>query len=226
LSIVNSPGLQHHLVQAREWLAASSEGTNTAYLGYAALELRYSIERLAVHYWASLVICTEDKSELLNIGSFKTIEVRIYELAGHQRKIDRSFDFVELLGRLLGIDVPMTRPNISALSRHWHACSEVCHIGWALACVSPEVGPQTFKALEIAYHDVLPMVTGATNLVRLDGTKMHDLQRGYIEGTISDEDVRAFAMAEGLHARYVPPAPGTEPVLVGTPIPRAPPHHS
>jgi len=220
-SLVNSPELQHHFMQAEEWLSASDEGTNKAYLGYAALELRYAIERLAVHYWASLVVDTNEKSELLNIGSFKGIEDRIYKLAGHQRKIDRAFDFVELLCRLLGIELAQTRPNIPALSKHWHTCSEVCHIGWALACVSSEVGPQTFSELQRVHRDVSRMVTVHANLLRLDSTKMHDLQRGYVEGMVSDEDVRAFVATQGLQASYVRRTPGAEPIQVGVDIPRA-----
>lgn len=218
LSHVNT--LAHHVAQCEAWLALSGAGTNTTPLSYAALELRYAIERLAVHYWAGMVAGTPDESELLEIGSFKKIEARIYELAGHQLKINRGFDFAELLSSILGIKLALARPNMPLLRRHWHTCSEVCHIGWALATSVPDFVLKTHAELDTARLDIAAMVSGYQGIPRLDGSKMHQLQRDFIEGRIGEQEVREFVKAEGLNATFAA-KPGAQETAVGTPIPAA-----
>jgi len=221
LSLHHSRTLTHHIAQADAWLALSSDGMNTVPLGYAALELRYAIERLAVHYWAGLVAGTQDEAELLAIGSFNKIEARIYELAGHQRQIDRALAFAQLLCGLLGIVVPQGRPSMPTLRKHWHTCSEVCHIGWALVAPEAPVGVDTYKELRSAHADVLEMANGYNAMPRLNNPGLHALQRGYIEGTVSDDDVRSYVAREGLKAEYIPPG-----ASAGTPIGKAIPSNS
>lgn len=217
LALSHAPTLAHHITQAEAWLALSDSGQNTASLGYAALELRYAIERLAVHFWAGMIKGTNEEAELLEIGSFNKIEARIYELAGHQRKIDKGFEFAELLCRFLGITLSLAKPNIPLLKKHWHTCSEVCHIGWALASQSPEVIASTFAELQKARIEVAAMAAGYSAIPRLDGPRMHKLQRDYIDGAITEEDVRAFVVSEGLKAEYQA-TPSASAVPIGSPL--------
>lgn len=118
LALQQSSALEHHVKQASVWLAASDTGKNAVPLAYAALELRFAIERLAVHYWAGLVRGTEAEAELMNIGAFKTIENRIYALAGHQREIDKSIEFTELMCGMIGVTLPNGRPNLPVLKKN------------------------------------------------------------------------------------------------------------
>ena len=218
LDLNHSAALSHHLSQARAWLSLSASDQNTAPLSYAALELRYAIERIAAHYLASMVVGTQDESELLNIGNFDKIQARIYELAGNQLQIDRGFEFARLLSELLGLEIPKAQPKIGSLRKHWHTCSQVCHIGWALVSMHGSVAADTFKELDQAHGEISAMVDGYNSLPRLDSDRMHPLQSEYISGKITDEDVIAFVKREGLRAEYTPPGAGVA-KPVGTSIP-------
>jgi hypothetical protein len=218
LSLSHTSTLAHHVAQADAWLALADAGNNTAPVGYAALELRFAVERLAVHYWAGLVAGTEDEKELMDIGPFNKIESRIYELAGHQKKIDRGFEFAETLCAMIGVTLPPGRPNMPTLRRHWHSCSEMCHIGWALSCVTPSVGRDSYETLRKAKEDIAQMVAGIGGLPRMDSPKLHKLQRDFINGQANADDIRAYVAEEGLHAQYTPPG-GGQPIPMGTSIP-------
>ena len=98
--------LGHHVLQGQTWLTESAEGENTAALSYAALELRFAAERLAVHYWRALLGRRPVEVELRDIASFKRIENRIYELAGHQKEIDGHFEFMRVILSAMKIDIP------------------------------------------------------------------------------------------------------------------------
>ena len=218
LALSHTPTLAHHVAQAEAWLSLADGGNNTAAVAYAALELRFAIERLAVHYWAGLVVGTEDESELMDIGPFNKIESRIYELAGHQKKIDRGFEFSEVLCAMIGVSLLTGKPNMPTLRRHWHGCSEMCHIGWALACVTPSVGQDSYDTLQKAKIDIAQMVAGIAGLPRMNSPTLHKLQRDFINGEANVEDIRAYVAAEGLHAQYTP-AGGGQPIPMGTSIP-------
>jgi len=65
-----------------------------------------------VHYWASLLSGNPEERDVRDIESFKRIERRIYELAGHQREIDGHFEFMRIVLRALKIDLQIETPNI------------------------------------------------------------------------------------------------------------------
>lgn len=52
----HQPTLEHHVQQGDVWLAAGAGGENTAALSYAALEYRFAIERLGLHYLGTLLL--------------------------------------------------------------------------------------------------------------------------------------------------------------------------
>lgn len=82
----HQPQLAHHVRQGLAWLSASGNGENTAALSYAAFELRFAVERLVIHYWAALLDRKPEEQDLRDIQSFKRVERRIYELAGHRAR--------------------------------------------------------------------------------------------------------------------------------------------
>ena len=68
--------LPHHVQQAEGWLQKSDCGSKTAAISYAALELRYAIERLAVYYWVSLLNRPLTPTEAERLGTYKKLERR------------------------------------------------------------------------------------------------------------------------------------------------------
>ena len=74
VGIHHQPELAHHVRQGAAGLSANGEGDNTAALSHAAFELRTAVERLAAHYWATLLDRKPEKQDLREIESFKRVE--------------------------------------------------------------------------------------------------------------------------------------------------------
>lgn len=216
LSLRHQSDLSHHIIQGSIWLAASVEGEETAALSYAAFELRLGIERLAVHYWASLLNRKPEADDLYDIGSFKRIEKRIYELAGHQKEIDGHFEFMRIVLGALQINSSFLTPQIGKLSGYWHDCSELCHVGWPLACSVSEVQKAAFESLtEIA--KALSAQVASMGWPVLQDAAFVDLRNRFVGGKASRDDVLAFIRRTGLWARAEYPD-GKAPHFVGEPV--------
>jgi hypothetical protein len=89
--------LNYHYEEGKAWLANSEGGKNTTVLSYAAFEFRLAIERIGLQYWFALTPGGIEEISLRDIKSFKSIEKRIYQLAGHQRAIEARFEFASIL---------------------------------------------------------------------------------------------------------------------------------
>ena len=139
VSTQHNPDLAHHIHQGIAWLSASAEGENTAALSYAAFEFRFAIERLAIHYWGTLLDRKLEEKDFRDTKSFNCVQHRIYELAGHEKEINSHFEFMRIVLGAMRIDAPFQTPQIGKLSKFWHECSELCHIGWTLSSSIPEV---------------------------------------------------------------------------------------
>ena len=200
ISNQHSPDLAHHVRQGVAWLSASDEGENTAALSYAAFELRFAIERLAVHYWRALLNRRPQEQDLQDVRSFKRIERRIYDLAGHQREIDGHFEFMRIVLLAVKIDASCHTPRIGDLSRYWHECSELCHIGWPLACSVPEVRRIAFANLTDISESLSAQVSSLGWPILRDAS-FGELRDRYIAGDVSAEDVLAHIQRTGLWAR-------------------------
>lgn len=217
LSTHHQPDLAHHVRQAVAWLSASAEGDNTAALSYAAFELRFAVERLAIHYWAELLDRKPEEQDLRDIESFKRVERRIYELGGHQRDIDDHFAFMRLVLGTMKIDMPLHTPQIGALSKYWHECSELCHIAWPLSCVVPEVRRSAFTALtKIA--EALSEHVQSLGWPILKDAAFVDLRNRFVAGKATTDQVLAYLQQIGLWAR-VDFTDGRTSQFVGKPVP-------
>ena len=208
--------LAHHVNQGVAWLSASAEGENTAALSYAAFELRFAVERLAVHYWAVLLNRKLEERDLLDIQSFKRVERRIYELAGHQNEIDRHFEFIRIVLGAMEIDAPFYTPNIGNLSRYWHECSELCHIAWPLSCSVTKVRKDVFVNLTEISRSLSAYVSSlGWPVLKDDAFKV--LEKNFVAGISSSDDVLAYIQRTGLWARTEFPD-GRPSQFVGEPV--------
>jgi hypothetical protein len=192
--------LGHHVLQGQSWLDASVEGENTAALSYGALELRFAAERLAIHYWRALLGRRPVDAELRDIDSFKRIEKRIYELAGHQREIDGHFEFMRVILSALKIDMPLHTPHVGKLSGFWHDCSELCHIGWPLGCGTSEARQSAYARLSEISRELSIWVSSLGWPV-LKEEKFAELRTRFVNGNATSEDVLAHVRTVGVWAR-------------------------
>lgn len=192
--------LGHHLRQGDTWLAMSAEGQNTAMLTYAAFEFRLGIERIAVSYWSTLLQRKVEADDFRDIRSFKKLEKRIYELAGHQMEIDRHFDLVRILLAALGIDDVIETPKIGQLSSFWHYCSELCHVGWSLSVGSHDAHKATFETLSDMSLTLWRFIRSLGWPIVKD-PEFSNLRDRFVTGNACADDVVEFVQRRGLHAR-------------------------
>jgi hypothetical protein len=217
ISTSHRPGLAHHVTQGRAWLDISAEGESTAALSYSAFELRFAIERLAIHYWATLLQRCPEEHEMREIESFKRVERRIYELAGHQREIDGHFEFMRIVLEALKIEALLITPKIGSLAKYWQECSELCHIAWPLACSVAEVRKLAYLSLS-AIAEELTMQVQSMGWPTLQEQGFAELRDRYIAGTAMKVDVLDAIARSGLWARVEYPD-GREPHFLGEPVP-------
>jgi hypothetical protein len=196
----HSPALSHHVDQALAWLDACAEGENTPALSYAALELRYAIERIAIHYWYALLDRPVTDDDLRDVASFKALEGRIYELAGHQRQIDAHFEFMRVFLSELKIEAPLDAPKIGRLSAAWHDCSEVCHVGWPMSSAVEGVAAATLTRL----RQVLGMLqeyVASLGWPVLNDPSIVELRDKFVLGHATAEEVRKHMRKIGVWAK-------------------------
>ena len=213
----HQPDLAHHIRQAAAWLTASADGENSAAISYAALELRFGVERLAVHYWAVLLDRKLEENDLREIESFKRIERRIYDLAGHQRLIDRHFDFLRVVLSALNVDVPFRTPNIGQLSSYWHTCSEYCHIGWPLSTAVAEARQNAFARLTAICESIAADVNSLGWPLVKDAA-FEELRRQFVAEAVTSEEVLAHLRKTGIWAKVEYPD-GRPAQFIGNAIP-------
>lgn len=209
--------LDHHVQQGAAWLLASELGTKTAALSYAALEFRFAIERLAIHYWRQLLDRTLTDDELEALGSFKAVERRIYDLAGHQLEINRHFDFMQIVLSAMSIPTPLHTPNIGLLSRHWHICSDLCHVGWPLASKIEELRTEMYTRMS-EVSETLKKYVESLGWPIIKDDSFNAIRAEYVAGRIDSAAVLAHLHNIGVWAAYKPPGESNL-QFVGTPIP-------
>jgi hypothetical protein len=201
LALIRTPDLKHHVMQASAWLAQSSEGANTVALSYAAFEFRLAIERLGIHYWAELLSRPLEEKDFRNISSFKRIENRIYELAGHQKEIDGHFEFMRVVLRLLKIDRKLPTPKLGLFSKYWHRCSELCHISWSLASGDSQLVAGSYEELRVVEALLIEQLTDLTGWPRIADSSFVDLKTSFVNGLANTEDVQRYLEERGVWAR-------------------------
>lgn len=216
--VIHQGKLGHHVVQGIEWLDASNGGRFTAALSYAALELRFAIERLAVQYWTTLLDRRLEAQDMSTVESFRRMEARIYELAGHQQTIDSHFSFMQLLFNALQINHPLRTPRISLLKSYWHTCSEMCHIGWPLVVsgYEEEEGPRAYAVLSTIAEE-LKLLCESCGWPMLREAGVIDLRNRFISGEASEDDVLQYMRVIGLWAA-TDHGDGRAPEFLGEPI--------
>jgi hypothetical protein len=210
--------LKHHFNQACSWMMLSESGKKTAAMGYAAFEFRLCIERIAYQYWRELLGNSLTEKDLADLKSFKSMENRIYGLAGHQQAIDRHFDFGRELLRVLCVDQRISTPKFGVLSRHWHTCSELCHLSWTLVSADASVASDVFGELRAVEDCLGELLASPASWPQFSDPEFLALRDRYIKGAASSRDIDAYAKSKGVYAVYRP-NDGSAPKFVGVPVP-------
>jgi hypothetical protein len=219
-SLKRSRQIGYHCAEAELWLAASKEGGNTTPLSYAAFELRLEIERIAVELLVRVQGGRLYPEDVHSLGSFKRLEDRIYQLAGHQRLIDRKLEFVNLMFTALKIDRRVPRINVGELKEAWHDCSKLCHNEWSLVSDSPtgsEVAKDAFGIISEIQKRVRSIVDAGITWLNVADASFKEIQDQYVNGDIDADRVNAWFADRGLWGTVTEPDGTTR--FVGTAIP-------
>jgi hypothetical protein len=166
--------------------------------------------------WRGIRNRRPEEHDLRDIGSFKRVEHRIYELAGHQQEIDGHFEFMRVVMGALKIDWPLHTPKIGELSKYWHECSELCHIAWPLSCTVSELRKTAFSALTDIAQSLSAQVSSLGWPVLKDAA-FSDLRSRFVAGEAHADDVLAYVRRTGLWAR-AEFTDGRPPQFVGEPV--------
>ena len=217
---VRETDLGHHLEQAKAWLSLSDNGKNTSYLSYAAFELRLATERLVLQYWADLHPNGIQENDIRDMRSFKGIEARIYELGGNQKEINALFAFYAILMKLLQVPSQIVAPDIGQLKRHWHDCSELCHIAWSIASSDPDIQVEQYSLMSQIEAELQQYRNSIVGWPHISDTAFSELKDRFVSGLADEKDVRAFLEKSGAWAKITPSGGGSS-SFVGKAIPPA-----
>jgi len=219
-SLTRSRQIGYHCAEAELWLAASNGGVNTTPLSYAAFELRLEIERIAVELLLRIQGGRFVPADVHSLGTFRRLEDRIYELAGHQRAIDRKVDFINLVLSALQLEQQVQRINVGELKDAWHDCSRLCHIEWSLVVDSPmqaDVANEAFGIMSDIQRRVRSIVDSGVTWFKLADDSFAELQELYISGQVDAQGVRVWFSERGLWSTITGPDGTVK--FVGVPIP-------
>ena len=217
VSPVRTMNIWHHLVQSAVWLSTSAEGVNTTFLSYAAFELRLATERLALQYWSSLHTDGVEGKDFNDIKKFERIERRIYELGGNQKEINGLFAFNAIMFEMLELN-PCLTPNIGRLKRHWHDCSELCHVAWTVQANDTHIQVEKYNLLVSIHEELQKFTEGLIGWPEIRDATFCSLKDRFVAGHASEDEVRAYLKKIGLWAKYMP-NDGGPPSFAGKAVP-------
>ena len=103
------------------------------------------------------------------------------------------------------------------LSNFWRECSNLCHIGWPLACSVPDVRKIATAGLT-EMSESLSAYVSSLGWPVLQESAFAELRNRFIAGKASAEDVLAHIQQTGLWARAEFPD-GTPSRFIGEPVP-------
>lgn len=201
LSLDRSLDLGHHLSQAKAWLGASGGGAHSAAISYAAFEVRLAAERICLQYYVKIVGSKEVKGKPGDMR-FRRMKEKIYATAGHQGEIDKQFEFMRAMFRVLGIEIAAPTPNLGRLSAIWNDCSEACHVFWNVGSTTNSLPPEYRPHDDLAsYVEELEQFASATaTWMRIQDAEFETLRLQHANGTLSDEDLRDALAERGAFA--------------------------
>jgi hypothetical protein len=166
------------------------------------LELRFGIERFVAHIWAQALDKPTRVKFATDLRKLKNMEQRIYELAGRQDEINARYDFMRILVEALRLDIKVQTPNLGQLSRHWHYCSELCHIGWILENIASKSGLTNFEKLSQIAGELLQLADGVGwPLDESEDEKFAELRRNFVKGRASRDEVLNYLETVGVWAK-------------------------
>lgn len=219
LSTTRILALTYHIQEGGAWLADSAKGEHSTILAYAGFELRLALERLMLEYLMHVDGDRLTEEHLALVSSLKRVENRIYELEGHQGKIDRKFRVFQIIFEMMEMPFQLAKPNLGQCAKYWHLCSEFCHVGWTLRSAPDPVGvaPEALRALSEVHEYLTQHTQQVVAWPRFANPEANELQQRFVDGTVGEEEIRAYFRRIGIWSRVERPDGSKE--FVGKAVP-------
>lgn len=123
----------YHFAQGKQWLDITRNTSDNIPLSYCAFEFRIALERVAFELLIQIRGSAFNETDKKASKKLKNIHTRIHNLEGHQRKLDRKYNFLKILIEIAGYaDFPLAKVNLSTLIKYWDRCSAYCHLQYDL----------------------------------------------------------------------------------------------
>jgi hypothetical protein len=207
-----------HLAAGSQWLMATDEGRNSNALAYCGFEFRLALERVALelllHIRRNEELTDTDIKAMSKVGNMRN---RIYALVGHQQKINRQVEFMNIILEALKQSFRISSVDLGKLSRYWSDCSELCHMQ-----ISKEYSWDREEGRQSAYKELLDIkaflqdaIQGLTWFSTYDYAQ--DLLKRYVEGLVTKDEILNKFRETGIYATLTMPDgtvqtfPGFEP---------------
>lgn len=196
-----------HLRVGTDWLEASGNGRNANALVYCAFEYRFALERIGLELFLAIKSGeTLKEADLRVVNKLKNIQGRVYRLVGNQREIDLHIEYINILLEALGQPFEIAKVDLGKAMRHWHQCSEVCHMQ-----ISAEHSWQDAAFRQSVYDELVEVkeflrVILSTNLLTwakaADGLG-RELRDSYVQGRAAKDDILQKLREIGVWARVI-----------------------
>ena len=195
--------IDYHFYEGKKWLAKSNEGTRSTALSYSAFEFRLALERIIFQYWYTLKEDDLVDKDIDDIRAFKTMQNKIYEITGHQKIINKRFEFSRIPLEMLKIRYQLVTPNFGKMHDFWSKCSELCHVSWTIITSNgnDEIMKEQYKMLIETSHFIAESINGIVSWSKIISQPLKKMEKEFLEGKISKEYVQDELRKGGLWSK-------------------------
>jgi len=199
----------YHFAQGKQWLDIVRNKDENIPLSYCAFEFRIALERVAFELLIQIRGSSFDDTDKKASKKLKNIHKRIHDLEGHQRKLDRKYEFLKILLEIAGYeDFPLAKVNLSVLTKYWDFCSAYCHMQYDLPS---SWGNSAF--VDKCFEGLCEIEKFLEDIVRnvilwpqwSEDPWINSLLSQYIEGRINDVELIAELKKRGVWGKVIRP---------------------
>lgn len=192
--------LDYLFYEGKKWLAKSNVGTRSTALAYSAFEFRLALERIIFQYWYTLKEDDLVDKDIDDIRAFKTMQHRIYEISGHQKIINKRFEFARIPLEMLQIRQQLVTPNFGKMHDYWLKCSELCHVSWTIITSNGngDIMKEQYEMLNETSTFIVESINGIVSWSKIISQPLKKMEKEFLEGKINKENVQDELKKGGL----------------------------
>ena len=205
LALELDTSVRAHFLQGEEWLNFCEQGQLSRPLSYAGFEFRLALERLAIELLLRIRNGKFESEDQKYLHKVDNINNRIREIAGNQLEIDRKVDFMNLVMAKARIPFRIAKINLGQLAKHWHSCSDLCHISWTVVSKDTNFRESAYQMLVQTHEFLANTYKSVVTWFDLQEKLFVDLQTAFVSGEIGVDEVEQKLDETGVWGLYIAP---------------------